>query len=200
MGSNGDFYHHIRYHTFPIVLSYFTFKRLYIPKIKSISHKDSPFATTFDTLLNFPIYSLAETKILRSKKYIVSTYSYVSFVQNYIERQRQDGHPGIDISILQSIPILQSISRYKNPSRNFRPTHPRDARQDDPSTARDNPMKIRLSSSDPDDPRKENRLDPVLLPPRKTFLSESREKEKCFATLLLLLFFLKRPRVSLIPY
>lgn len=200
MGSNGDFYHHIRYHTFPIVLSYFIFKRLYIPKIKSISHKDSPFATTFDTLLNFPIYSLAETKILRSKKYIVSTYSYVSFVQNYIERQRQDGHPGIDISILQSIPILQSISRYKNPSRNFRPTHPRDARQDDPSTARDNPMKIRLSSSDPDDPRKENRLDPVLLPPRKTFLSESREKEKCFATLLLLLFFLKRPRVSLIPY
>lgn len=198
MGSNGDFYHHIRYHTFPIVLSYFTFKRLYIPKIKSISHKDSPFATTFDTLLNFPIYSLAVTKFFVRRN--ISTYSYVSFVQNYIERQRQDGHPGIDISILQSIPILQSISRYKNPSRNFRPTHPRDARQDDPSTARDNPMKIRLSSSDPDDPRKENRLDPVLLPPRKTFLSESREKEKRFATLLLLLFFLKRPRVSLIPY
>lgn len=93
MGSNGDFYHHIRYHTFPIVLSYFTFKRLYIPKIKSISHKDSPFATTFDTLLNFPIYSLAETKILRSKKYIVVFHVFVRFIRTKLHRKTKTRRP-----------------------------------------------------------------------------------------------------------
>lgn len=65
MGSNGDFYHHIRYHTFPIVPSYLPLNGYNIPKIKSISHKDSPFATTFDTLQISRFTASLKQKVLR---------------------------------------------------------------------------------------------------------------------------------------
>lgn len=65
MGSNGDFYHHIRYHTFPIVPSYLPLNGYNISKIKSISHNDSPFTTTFDTLQISRFTASLKQKVLR---------------------------------------------------------------------------------------------------------------------------------------